>query len=528
METCHREVPRDVSTSARQRRASWASSPGVGGERNRNRNEFMDDFSVQFPAQMEELRRRVQRDVRKNLRAAKHLLAAQMCFVLVLVMVKQSLQHFTPAGFLAARALVSLPLAYLLARSDRAAGEARFSGDARDLSADNTRPFASATSVNAHIMALLNDGHIRWLGALVLLGQAFTALGLARVSVSNAVVLGQLVPVYACAIAVFQGVEKPSAEKFAAIAASVLGAAVMLDPARMWLSAGNAFLLARAAAFACFLSAQAPALHGSRTAPGAVAAATQLVAASAAIMLGVPLAVFKFGAEGGLVNSGFDVAHVSGLVGSLAGNPASGWALVVAVAVVSGVAYALTARAEKNTTPVVAACYNSLQPVIALLVLGALGEVPGARNLTGSFLIVAAGGFAAVALSTNDLRRWKRRFADKGPAAEGAREGARRGQKMLTNLGVGGERGGDGELRGGTEIRRETRRVLTDAEKAGTQERGGTVRITRPRADEPREPTKLAPMVWTAAWALTMSLCAMAGGGLITWSLVWVYWKLFL
>ena len=38
-------------------------------------------------------------------------------------------------------------------------------------------------------------------------------------------------------------------------------------------------------------------------------------------------------------------------------------------------------RAEKTTTPVVAA--NSLQPVIAVLVLGALGEAPGARNLTG-------------------------------------------------------------------------------------------------------------------------------------------------
>ena len=54
------------------------------------------------------------------------------------------------------------------------------------------------------------------------------------------------------------------------------------------------------------------------------------------------------------------------------------------------------------------------------------------------------------------------------------------------------------------------------------------VRIARPRADETRERRKLAPMIWTAAWALTMSLCALAGGGLITWSLVWVYWKLLL
>ena len=34
--------------------------------------------------------------------------------------------------------------------------------------------------------------------------------GLERVSVGNTVVLGQLVPVYSCTIAVFQGAEKPS------------------------------------------------------------------------------------------------------------------------------------------------------------------------------------------------------------------------------------------------------------------------------------------------------------------------------
>ena len=93
-------------------------------------------------------------------------------------------------------------------------------------------------------------------------------------------------------------------------------------------------------------------------------------------------------------------------------------------------------------------------------------------------------------------------------------------------------RGGVGVVsqnrRGGTAIRREVRRALEEAEKARTLERGGTVRIARPRADETRGRRKLAPMIWTAAWALTMSLCALAGGGLITWSLVWVYWKLLL
>jgi hypothetical protein len=173
---------------------------------------------------------------------------------------------------------------------------------------------------------------------------------------------------------------------------------------------------------------------------------------------------------------------------------------------------------------VVAAAYNSLQPVIAVLVLGALGEAPGARNLTGSFLIVA-GGFAAVALSTNDLPALEealRRRGERGGGAGGrearadrAREAsARRAAKIGPHV--------------GTAIRREVRRALEDAEKARTLERGGTVRIARPRADEKRERRKLAPMIWTAAWALTMSLCALAGGGLITWSLVWVYWKLLL
>ena len=234
------------------------------------------------------------------------------------------------------------------------------------------------------------------------------------------------------------------------------------------------------------------------------------------------------------MHGGFDAEAISGLVGSLAGNPVVAWALVVAVAAFSGVAYALTARAEKNTTPVVAACYNSLQPVIALLVLGALGEAPGARNLTGSFLIVA-GGFAAVALSTNDRRRWRRRLDNDLSSASWdkskSEDGSRRGRTVRG--GVGTERGDERiAARGGTEIRRQVRRALADAEAnqsaKATPERGGTVRIVRPRADETREPTRLAPMLWTAAWALSMSVCALAGGGLITWSLVWVYWKLLL
>ena len=85
------------------------------------------------------------------------------------------------------------------------------------------------------------------LAACVCLAQICLAYGLKRASIGNAVVLGQLVSVYSCTIAVFQGIEKPSVGKFAAIAVSVIGTILLLDPARMWLSAGNVALLIRTA-----------------------------------------------------------------------------------------------------------------------------------------------------------------------------------------------------------------------------------------------------------------------------------------
>ena len=54
------------------------------------------------------------------------------------------------------------------------------------------------------------------------------------------------------------------------------------------------------------------------------------------------------------------------------------------------------------------------------------------------------------------------------------------------------------------------------------------MRIVRPRSDKDVEPVKITAMAWTVVWAAIMSLCALAGGGLLTWSLVWVYWKLLL
>jgi drug/metabolite transporter (DMT)-like permease len=171
----------------------------------------MDDFSVKFPAQMEELRRGVQRDVRKSLRAAKHLVTAQVCFVFAIVLMKQSLQHFTPAGLLTANALCSLPFAFFLAKTDRAASEAlgarQFSESLRA-----SRGVAETTTMSSQGNALarvLNSWYVRFLGLLIVAGHACTAFGLELVSTSNAVVLGQLVPVYSCAIAVFSTTPSP-------------------------------------------------------------------------------------------------------------------------------------------------------------------------------------------------------------------------------------------------------------------------------------------------------------------------------
>ena len=215
-------------------------------------------------------------------------------------------------------------------------------------------------------------------------------------------------------------------------------------------------------------------------------------------------------------------------------------------------------EAERHTTPVVAACYNTLQPMVALAVMTALGEgPPGARNLFGSGLIVL-GGLAAVALSTNDRRRWKAVVAAEvaattggvGPDSEGvAGTGAATGAGMGTGTGTLEEKDED---EGGGTVRR--RREVGDREQVVGPETataaaatstpsdgagaGGTVRMiklpgsilgasssgggsSRPRRRRP----KLGTMVWTVVWALVMSLCALAGGGFLTWSLVYLYWK---
>jgi drug/metabolite transporter (DMT)-like permease len=79
--------------------------------------------------------------------------------------------------------------------------------------------------------------------------------------IDNAVVLGQLVPVYTCVIGVFRLRGAPSALKFASIFLTVAGAVVMLNPTNMALSAANLCFLARALCLAAYLSLQAPILN---------------------------------------------------------------------------------------------------------------------------------------------------------------------------------------------------------------------------------------------------------------------------
>jgi hypothetical protein len=45
----------------------------------------------------------VKLDVERSAEAAWQLLLAQVCFVAAIMLVKQSLQHFTPSGFMASR-----------------------------------------------------------------------------------------------------------------------------------------------------------------------------------------------------------------------------------------------------------------------------------------------------------------------------------------------------------------------------------------------------------------------------------------
>ena len=94
--------------------------------------------------------------MQRSMAAAKHLVAAQVCFVLAIVLVKQSLQHFTPVGFMASRALVSVPFILALAKSDPAGGYEELTTCAREL---------------------LASGYVVFLGALVFFGQLLLYLG---------------------------------------------------------------------------------------------------------------------------------------------------------------------------------------------------------------------------------------------------------------------------------------------------------------------------------------------------------------
>ena len=95
------------------------------------------------------------------------------------------------------------------------------------------------------------------------------------------------------------------------------------------------------------------------------------------------------------------------------GTPGVAWSMAIAVAALSRRWVHPGRQSRAQDHPAVTACHNTLQPVIALTIMIALGESPGIRNLLGSALIMI-GGFAAVALSTNDKRAVEAELSPRG------------------------------------------------------------------------------------------------------------------
>ena len=153
---------------------AWA--PEQRRQQARRRREGLDGgLSKMFPAEMAETRKKVRKEVERSIKAAKFLVAAQVCFVLAIVLVKQC-STISPRG--------SRPSG----RSSPSPSSLRSA--ARKSDAKSWREFMGSWR------ELFSSGYLVFLGILVSLGQMLLVLGLERVSVGNTVVLGQLVPVY--------------------------------------------------------------------------------------------------------------------------------------------------------------------------------------------------------------------------------------------------------------------------------------------------------------------------------------------
>ena len=461
---------------------------------------FLNELSASFPDELDEMRQKVRDDVRRASQCAVQLIAAQACFVGAMCLSSQSLNYFSAPQFTLARGAMSLPFIYLLART----------------SGDTMRELRNVKKRNA----LFTSWVVILLGACVCLAQICLAYGLKSVSLGNAVVLGQLVPVYSCTIAVFQGIEKPSVGKFAAIGVSVLGAILLLDPARMWLSQGNILLLLRSAIFAAYLAFQQPILREYN--PITVAVVSQTIGALMSMAIAIPH-----------VLSDHLTAHASISLVTAGG----AWVAVAGVGVLASAAYTLTTRAETFTTPVVTACYGSLQPIFAGVIMSAgLGGAVLARDAIAASLILAGSIFAAAksTLERSEMRvlertakgAWNTLSGDPTIAIPRVQEGVSYPAPIDMTLDL--EDSTFDVSRTVDDADNETPEqgtVIIKGGKGSARTRGtpsGTVRLKRKSR---RTQLARSTALWTIAWAFVLSIASLAGAGFIGWSIIYLYWR---
>lgn len=277
------------------------------------------------------------------------LIAVQVAFGSFPTVGKIALAGLTPAGLAAARLALSVPI--LLAAAALI---------------DGVRPKPRDLAMLA-LLALLG----------VVLNQVLFIVGLRYTTAVNAGILMTSIPVFTALFAAALGVERLGRRRAAGVAVAVVGAVVMVDPARAEMGAGtfagNLLILGNCAAYGLFLVLQRPFL--ARLPPLSTIAYT--FAAGAVV-------VVPWGA-GDLINA----------IG-VGRDPAVWWAVAYIVLVPSVFTYIANSWALKHASPTLVAAYTTLQPAVsALLASQLLGERVGLRELGGFALI--AGGLSLVA-----------------------------------------------------------------------------------------------------------------------------------
>lgn len=271
------------------------------------------------------------------------LVFVQITFGAFHVLAKYTLESVPPLAVAAMRIAVSAPLLVLLARS-----------------IDKSWP-----SRRDHVQLAL----LGFLG--VFSNQVLFILGLQHTTATNAAILMPSIPVFAAALALTMGLQKPNALGLAGIGLSTVGALVMLDLASfssdggaLW---GNGLIVLNCLSYALYLVRQEPMLLRLRP-------------------LTVVAWAFVYGGFGTLLVSARSLWSLQpGQVPAM-----TWWALLYIVTIPSGVNYALNTWALKRSTPTLVAAYTTLQPAAAaVLAFLLLGEHLGVKEAAGFALIVS-------------------------------------------------------------------------------------------------------------------------------------------